>query len=79
MQTGEKSGNSSARTIPMEVRYQGEEKPTYGATKEELGLMRKQVVLPFNAQGTMAMAHNDFDGNRCDVLHCCYTPAASLI
>jgi len=67
VQTGEKSkGSPPSRTIPMEVRYQGEQEPTYGATKEDLGLMRKQVVLPFNAQGTLAMARNEFEANRCD-------------
>ena len=65
VQTGDKGSESAARTkIPMEVRYQDEQEPTYSATKEELGLMRKQVVLPFNALGTLAMAHGDFETNR---------------
>mmetsp|Transcript_2636 Transcript_2636/g.6604 ORF Transcript_2636/g.6604 Transcript_2636/m.6604 type:complete len:141 (-) Transcript_2636:113-535(-) len=61
VQTGMKGNGRQA--IPMEVRYQGEKEPTYGYTKEELGLMRKQVVLPFNALGTVAMARDEADAN----------------
>jgi len=61
VQTGESAKPTS--TIPLEVRYQGEVTPEYGMSKEELGLMRKQVVLPFNALGTLAMARQEFESN----------------
>eukprot|EP00193_Tetraselmis_chui_P009666 CAMPEP_0177771402 /NCGR_PEP_ID=MMETSP0491_2-20121128/11561_1 /TAXON_ID=63592 /ORGANISM="Tetraselmis chuii, Strain PLY429" /LENGTH=455 /DNA_ID=CAMNT_0019288925 /DNA_START=172 /DNA_END=1539 /DNA_ORIENTATION=- len=70
VQTGERKGGGESggptRNIPMEVRYEGEAEATYGYTKEELGLMRKQVVLPFNALGTLAMARKDIDANSAD-------------
>lgn len=49
----------------MEVRFEGEQDITYGYTKDDLGFLRKQVVLPFNSQGTLAMARDEFDSNRC--------------
>lgn len=51
------------RTIPMEIRIKGEEKPIYGTTLEQAGLYRAQPVLPFSAYGAMAMGHPDIDPN----------------
>jgi len=62
VQTGEKT-NVVVPTIPMEIKFEGEPEITYGATKDELGLLRKQVVLPFNSLGTMAMARSEFESN----------------
>ena len=66
VQTGElPEGKRGGTTkIPMEVRYVGESEITYGYSKEDLGLKRKDVVLPFNAQGTLAMARDEFETNR---------------
>eukprot|EP00241_Pyramimonas_parkeae_P002313 CAMPEP_0114245588 /NCGR_PEP_ID=MMETSP0058-20121206/11982_1 /TAXON_ID=36894 /ORGANISM="Pyramimonas parkeae, CCMP726" /LENGTH=444 /DNA_ID=CAMNT_0001358663 /DNA_START=49 /DNA_END=1383 /DNA_ORIENTATION=+ len=65
VQTGE-SAKISGRKIPMEVRFEGEQDITYGYTKDDLGFLRKQVVLPFNSQGTLAMARDEFDSNSAD-------------
>lgn len=51
------------RTIPLEIRVQGEVEPVYGFTLEEIGLYREDPVLPFSAYGTLGMARPDNDPN----------------
>lgn len=45
------------RTIPMEIRVDGELSPVYGGLLEELGYFNPQPALPFSSYGTMAMAY----------------------
>jgi peptidylprolyl isomerase len=45
------------RTIPMEIRVDGEPEPVYGGLLEELGYFNPQPALPFSSYGTMAMAY----------------------
>ncbi len=51
------------RTIPLEVLVEGDDKPIYGVTLEEIGRYRDQPVLPFSAYGTVAMARPEIDPN----------------
>jgi peptidylprolyl isomerase len=44
------------RTIPLEIRVEGDKEPVYGSTLEELGLYKAEPVLPFSAYGTLGMA-----------------------
>jgi peptidylprolyl isomerase len=44
------------RTIPLEIRVEGDEAPVYGSTLEDLGLYKAQPILPFSAYGTLGMA-----------------------
>lgn len=44
------------RTIPFELRVEGETQPEYGNTLEDLGLFNSLPVLPFSAYGTLGMA-----------------------
>lgn len=51
------------RTVPLEVRVQGDELPTYGITLEDAGRFLEQPVLPFSAYGALAMAHSSESPN----------------
>jgi peptidylprolyl isomerase len=51
------------RAIPLEVLAKGDKAPTYGITLEDAGRYRDQVVLPFSAYGTVAMARPEGDAN----------------
>jgi len=51
------------RRIPLEVRVTGDRDPYYEATLEDLGIYNQPLQLPFNAMGTMAMAHTDGSPN----------------
>lgn len=51
------------RAIPLEIKLEGEEKPIYGATLEELGRYMDQPTLPFSAFGTLGMARPGNDPN----------------
>lgn len=51
------------RSVPFEVRVQGEKEPIYDFTLEDLGRFNEQPVLPFNAYGTLAWARAEFDNN----------------
>ncbi len=51
------------RTIPLEIRVQGEAKPYYGDTLVNLGLWDQAPALPFSAAGTVAMARYPDDPN----------------
>ncbi|MDV3353701.1 peptidylprolyl isomerase [Leptothoe sp. ISB3NOV94-8A] len=65
LQTGDPDGPEAGfidpktqkyRAIPLEILVEGDEKPTYGATLEELGRFLEKPVLPFNSFGALAMA-----------------------
>jgi peptidylprolyl isomerase len=45
------------RTIPMEIRVDGEPSPVYGGLLEDLGYFNPQPALPFSSFGTVAMAY----------------------
>ncbi len=51
------------RTIPLEILVQGDVKPTYGDTLEELGRYKAKPVLPFSAYGKLAMARPENNPN----------------
>jgi peptidylprolyl isomerase len=51
------------RSIPLEILVRGDEKPVYGATLEELGRYQDQPVLPFSANGAVAIARPSSDPN----------------
>lgn len=51
------------RAIPLEVMVQGDKKPIYGATLEEIGRYLDQPVLPFSAFGALGMARPGGDVN----------------
>ncbi len=51
------------RAIPLEVLVQGDEKPVYGITLEELGRYLDQPAIPFNAYGAIALARPAGDPN----------------
>ncbi|CAH8258933.1 unnamed protein product [Arabidopsis lyrata] len=72
VQTGDPEGpaegfidpsTEKTRTIPLEIMVTGKKTPFYGSTLEELGLYKAQVMLPFNAFGTMAMAREEFEND----------------
>ncbi len=72
LQTGDPQGpevgfvdstSGKYRAIPMEVMVQGDEKPVYGETLEDLGRYLDNPVLPFSAYGTMALARPGEDPN----------------
>lgn len=51
------------RAVPLEVLAEGDKVPTYGITLEDAGRYRDQVVLPFSAFGTVAMARPESEPN----------------
>ncbi len=51
------------RSIPLEILVRGDEKPMYGATLEQLGRYQAQPVLPFSANGAVAIARPSDDPN----------------
>jgi peptidylprolyl isomerase len=51
------------RAIPLEILVEGEAKPIYGVTLEELGRYFDKPVLPFSAFGVMGMARPESDPN----------------
>ncbi|MEN9203567.1 MAG: peptidylprolyl isomerase [Thermostichus sp. DG02_2_bins_29] len=53
----------TTRTIPLEIRAKGEIMPRYGQTFEQLGMWDVEPVLPFSAEGTVAMARYPEDPN----------------
>lgn len=72
LQTGDPAGPEQGfidpttkkyRAIPLEVLAQGDKAPTYGITLEDAGRYRDQVVLPFSAYGTVAMARPEGNPN----------------
>ncbi|KAJ4892608.1 hypothetical protein Rs2_19402 [Raphanus sativus] len=72
VQTGDPEGpaegfidpsTEKVRTVPLEIMVAGKKTPFYGSTLEELGLYKAQVMLPFNAFGTMAMAREEFEND----------------
>jgi peptidylprolyl isomerase len=72
LQTGDPAGSEEGfidpktktyRAIPLEILVQGDEKPTYGATLEDLGRYLDDPVLPFSAFGTLGMARPNDDPN----------------
>ncbi len=52
------------RAIPLEILVEGDDKPVYSFTLEQIGRYMDDPVLPFNALGSLAMARpgNDNDG-----------------
>ena len=52
------------RAIPLEILVEGDDKPIYGSTLEQIGRYMDDPVLPFNALGSLALARpgNDNDG-----------------
>jgi peptidylprolyl isomerase len=65
LQTGDPQGpevgfvdstSGKYRAIPMEVMVQGDDKPVYESTLEDLGRYLDNPVLPFSAYGTVALA-----------------------
>lgn len=72
VQTGDPEGpaegfidpsTEKVRTVPLEIMVEGKKTPFYGSTLEELGLYKAQVMIPFNAFGTMAMAREEFEND----------------
>ncbi|PSP19502.1 MAG: peptidylprolyl isomerase [Cyanobacteria bacterium SW_5_48_44] len=72
LQTGDPPGSEEGfidpktgeyRSVPMEVLVRGDSKPTYGVTLEEAGRYRAQPMLPFSANGAVAMARPGIDPN----------------
>lgn len=51
------------RSIPLEILVRGDDKPVYGATLEEIGRYQDQTVLPFSANGAVAIARPSGDPN----------------
>nr|WP_144405612.1 peptidylprolyl isomerase [Aliterella atlantica] len=51
------------RAVPLEVLAENDKVPTYGITLEDAGRYRDQVVLPFSAFGTVAMARPESEPN----------------
>lgn len=51
------------RAVPLEVLAKGDSIPTYGITLEDAGRYLDQVVLPFSAYGTLAMARPESEPN----------------
>jgi len=51
------------RSIPLEVLAVGDKAPFYGMTLEDAGRYRDQVVLPFSAFGTVALARPEGQAN----------------
>lgn len=51
------------RAIPLEVMVQGDKKPVYGSTLEDLGRYLDQPVLPFSSFGALGMARPGDDVN----------------
>ncbi|MBD2100159.1 peptidylprolyl isomerase [Leptolyngbya sp. FACHB-261] len=72
LQTGDPAGpdqgfvdpsTGQLRTVPLEVRLQGEPELLYGITTEDAGLFRLDPVLPFSSFGAVAMARAESDVN----------------
>ncbi|PSP19656.1 MAG: peptidylprolyl isomerase [Cyanobacteria bacterium QS_8_64_29] len=51
------------RTVPLEIFVRGDRRPSYGQTLEEAGRYQAQPVLPFSANGTVALARPSDDPN----------------
>lgn len=51
------------RTVPLEIKVEGDKAPFYHDTLEELGAYKATTTLPFNAFGTMAMAREEFSND----------------
>ena len=51
------------RTIPLEIRVRGEADPLYGLTFDEAGFVGEEPMIPFYAQGTLALATYEGDVN----------------
>lgn len=51
------------RAIPLEVMVQGDKKPVYGTTLEDIGRYLDQPVLPFSSFGALGMARPGDDVN----------------
>lgn len=44
------------RAVPLEIKVEGDSKPTYGITLEDAGRYLEQPILPFSAFGALALA-----------------------
>ena len=51
------------RTIPLEIRVRGEKDPLYGLTFDQAGFVGEEPMIPFYAQGTLALATYEGDVN----------------
>lgn len=51
------------RRVPLEVAVKGRPEALYGETLDEANLVRTEVRIPFQADGTLAMARNDNDND----------------
>mmetsp|Transcript_9752 Transcript_9752/g.26429 ORF Transcript_9752/g.26429 Transcript_9752/m.26429 type:complete len:447 (+) Transcript_9752:63-1403(+) len=51
------------RTVPLEVRVEGDKDPLYEFSMQDVGRVTEAPVLPFNAYGTLAWARNEFENN----------------
>ncbi|CAJ1446274.1 unnamed protein product [Effrenium voratum] len=51
------------RTIPLEVGLRGRSETLYGETIDEARLVGKEVKIPFQADGTVALARREFDND----------------
>lgn len=72
VQTGDPPGEADGfidpetgeyRTIPLEVLVRGDRQPTYGVTLEEAGRYQDDPILPFAANGAVALARPSLDPN----------------
>ncbi|MGK7912982.1 MAG: peptidylprolyl isomerase [Synechococcus sp.] len=51
------------RTIPLEIRARGDELPLYEVTFDQAGYVGEEPMIPFYAQGTLALATYDGEPN----------------
>lgn len=54
-------GSSKLRKVPLEVGLRGEKEALYGETVDEAGKVGIPIKIPFQADGTLAMARKEFD------------------
>lgn len=55
--------NGKVRTVPLEVAIKGEKGAIYGETLDEARKVGQQVKIPFQTDGTIAMARKEFDND----------------
>lgn len=51
------------RRVPFEIMVEGDKKPIYEETLEDVRRFNENPALPFNAFGTLALARAEFDAN----------------
>jgi len=68
--TGAKAGHgfrpspdAKVRKIPLEVAIRGKKQAIYGETADEAGLVGAPVKIPFQADGALSMAREEFDND----------------